>query len=441
MAILEENWGNYQFQLDKYLSLLESNPYIGELRDNFLEKKQNRLLEIFDNDYAIWIKKLMLQNIISGDMIDFLNITFERSQILRLFGKYVKENIELNNFKKAQEFFTFNDDTATSILSLKYTLEKEIPDLAFTPTKLKFVTTTALAWLAPCDETIDINFKDIYTNFVPYKNVLEIEDEVIYKDEYIGKIVGCKTGGDAIKGYFKKKTLGDFYNCTTVNVVISPIKSANVKIFNNGKLQMTGIPKPEDGILVSKYVTDMIKKMRKDNKKIIMNKDYPLNLAKYKTVMINTCYELGYCINREVLYNIIYKRYGLNTIYDSDGYPGVRIEYYYNTNNVGTIGEGRCGCCEKCKGKGTGDGKGECRKISIAIFQSGSAIIAGGCTNSEPIFKAYAFINNIIKEILSEIVKPDTESNKLKKKLLNTVYLDISRIVNKSVFEKLRSIA
>lgn len=438
MAILEENWGNYQFQLDKYLSLLDHNPYIGELREDFLEKKKNRILDVFTGEYSIWINKLMNQHVIDTDMIDFLNISFERTQILCLFASYIKSHIELHNFSQAKQFFVFNDDSIDTILSIKDTLDKEIPALPFAPTKLKFVTTTALAWLAPLDETIDINFKDIYTHFVPYTNVLEIEDEVIYKDEYVGKIVGCKTGGDAIKGYFKKKTLGDFYNCTTVNVVISPIKSANVKIFNNGKLQMTGIPKPEDGILVTKYVTDMIKSMRMNNKKIIMDKDYSLELTKYKTVMINTCYELGYCMNREVLYNIIYKRYGLNTIYDSDGYPGVRIVYFYNTNTVDTGNEGRCVCAEKCKGKGTGIGDNECRKISIAVFQSGSAIIAGGCTSSEPIFKAYAFVNNIIKEILNEVVKPDTESNKLKKKLLNTVYLDISRIVNKSVFDQLR---
>ena len=439
MAILEENWGNYQFQLEKYLTLLKHNPYIGELRDNFLEKKKNRILQVFDSDYSVWIKKLMDQNVIDINMIDLLNIHFDNSLILNLFATYLKKTIELNNFAQAKKFFTFNEESIDAILLIKETLEKDVPELTFSPTKLKFVTTTALAWLVPLDEKIDINFKDIYTHFVPYTNVLEIEDEVIYKDEYIGKIVGCKTGGDAIKGYFKKKTLGDFYNCTTVNVVISPIKSANVKIFNNGKLQMTGIPKPEDGILVTKYVTDMIKDLRKDNKKIIMDKDYSLELTKYKTVMINTCYELGYCMNREVLYNIIYRRYGLNTIYDSDGYPGVRIEYYYNTTTVDTANEGRCHCNEKCKGKGTGDGIGECRKISIAVFQSGSAIIAGGCTSSEPIFKAYNFINKIIKEILSEVAKPDTESNKLKKKLLNTVYLDISRIVNKKVFKQLRN--
>mgnify|MGYP003685691145 CR=1 FL=1 len=85
MAILEENWGNYQFQLDKYLALLEHNPYIGELRDNFLGKKKERILEVFDGDYSIWINKLMTQNVIDTDMIDLLNISFDRSQICLLY--------------------------------------------------------------------------------------------------------------------------------------------------------------------------------------------------------------------------------------------------------------------------------------------------------------------------------------------------------------------
>ena len=67
-----------------------------------------------------------------------------------------------------------------------------------------------------------------------------------------------------------------------------------------------------------------------------------LTMKTYNTVMINTCYELGIGINRDILYDIIIKRYGLSTIYESDGYPGVRIQYFYNENNIGTEHEGKC---------------------------------------------------------------------------------------------------
>ena len=74
--------------------------------------------------------------------------------------------------------------------------------------------------------------------------------------------------------------------------------------------------------------------------------------------MINSCYDIGFSIDRESLYNIILNRYKLNTIFDSEGYPGVRIEYYYNSISTGKKTEGKCTCPTKCKGKGTGIGEG-----------------------------------------------------------------------------------
>jgi len=219
-------------------------------------------------------------------------------------------------------------------------------------------------------------------------------------------------------------------------VFISQIKSVNVKIFNNGKLQMTGIPKPSDGKKAVDYICNMINTLTDKNVTIITNKkNYKVARFSYKTVMINTCYELGVCINREVLYNILSKRYNLNTIYDADGYPGVRVEYYYNTLTTNTQFEGICKCTSKCRGKGVGEGDTHCRKISIAIFQSGSTIIAGGCNSIDPINKTYEFINNIINTILGEVKKNDTVANILKKKRANQVYLNKSTIINNEYFD------
>ena len=125
-------------------------------------------------------------------------------------------------------------------------------------------------------------------------------------------------------------------------------------------------------------------------------------LKSYKTVMINTCYVIGHNIDRETLYKIILIRYNLNAIFDSEGYPGVRIEYYYNTN-IGHEKQGKCICSKPYIGKGakaTGEGDGRCRKISMSNFQSGSTIIAGGCKDEKPIYIAYDFINNILRQIV-----------------------------------------
>lgn len=305
--------------------------------------------------------------------------------------------------------------------------------MPYSPTKLKFVTTTAIGTI-----NSHIEFKEIYNNFIIPDNLPTDKSNIYYDDSLIGKAVGCKTGDLAIKGFFKKDTLGDFYNCATLNIVLTNTKSANIKVFNNGKLQMTGVPSPEFGKIAVKYVCNLIKLLSQSICNIVQEPDN-IQIIKYKTSMINTCFKIGYNINRSVLYRMLLNKYNMNAIYESEGYPGVRIEYYYNTNNLHSFEtEGRCLCHGddggpvKCKGKGSSIGNGNCRKISIAIFQSGSSIIAGGCANEEPIHRAYKFINRVLQENIEDLYKSPTKLVKKKK-----IYIKRSNLLNVELYDKL----
>jgi hypothetical protein len=271
----------------------------------------------------------------------------------------------------------------------------------------------------------------------PLAENLNINDNILYIEH--GSTINKGINNKKISKK-KSENRNYFYNQVTLHIYndLKQNKRVNVKIFNNGKLQMTGISKPEDGKKAVDYICNMINKLSDNNITIITNKEnYKVFRYSYKTVMINTCYEVGVCINREVLYNILSKRYKLNTIYDADGYPGVRVEYYYNTLTTTTQFEGICKCSEKCRGKGVGEGDNNCRKISIAIFQSGSTIIAGGCNTIGPINKTYEFINNIIKTILGEVRKNDTDANRLKKERATKVFIDKQAIINNEYFDKI----
>ena len=430
---MNDNWLQHKNLLNKYLDILSSNPYIDELKEDYDKLKIKRFLRHFNPEYTKWLVNLMSVNTITDKYVTDINNFFDSKKLLHSFTNYITRN-----FASMADLSTFFKNKGLTMDAVFTDIKETLPKLEFNPTKLKFVTTTAIAWIVNSSEEININFKEIYNKIKIADDLLIIKKAGIYKSKYIGEIVGCKTGGETIKGHFKKKNLGDFYNCTTVNVLISQIKSINVKIFNNGKLQMTGISKPEDGKKAVDYICNMINKLSDNNITIITNKEnYKVFRYSYKTVMINTCYELGVCINREVLYNILSKRYKLNTIYDADGYPGVRVEYYYNTLTTTTQFEGICKCSEKCKGKGVGEGDKNCRKISIAIFQSGSTIIAGGCNSIGPINKTYEFINNIIKTILGEVRKNDTDANRLKKERATKVFIDKQAIINNEYFDKI----
>ena len=426
---MEDNWSQYGQLVEKYLSILSTNPYINELRDNYEKKKIDRILVNFNDIYKDWFNQLVQSDILNKRSIHTINNYFNNRIMIQKFAEYIT-----NNYKTKEQLYELEGNLEYIYREVKNTVPKSI----FSPSKLKFVTTTAIAWITNPKDKIIIDFKEIYNKFnIDKKDILLHKKGNIYHDKWIGKIVGCKTGGEEIKGHFKKENLGDFYNCATVNVLISCIKTANIKIFNNGKLQMTGIAKPSDGEKAVNYICNLINTMTKQGARIITNKkDYKVSLVSYKTVMINTCYELGISINREILYNIISKRYKLNTIYDADGYPGVRVEYYYNTLTTNTEFEGRCSCTERCKGKGIGEGDRNCRKISIAIFQSGSTIIAGGCNSIKPIYDTYNFINNIISEIMGEIKKTETKANILKRKRATIMFIDKKSVINKNIYQK-----
>ena len=180
----------------------------------------------------------------------------------------------------------------------------------------------------------------------------------------------------------KKKKKKIFYNQVTIHVVHGG-KIMNVKLFNNGRIQITGLKKEEQA---SNLVESLIEYFFEFD--IFEN---PVQLIHKEIVLINSDFELGYEIEREALHDEIID-YGIYSSYESCIYPGVNIKYFINTNNIES---GICNCSKLCNGKGVGDGDGDCKKITIAVFKSGSIIITGG-RNTNQLEECYRFIKNFI---------------------------------------------
>ena len=60
----------------------------------------------------------------------------------------------------------------------------------------------------------------------------------------------------------KKVSNRPFFNQTTLIVKLDPLRKINVKIFSNGKIQMTGIKKIEHGHEALKIITDRLKETK-----------------------------------------------------------------------------------------------------------------------------------------------------------------------------------
>jgi hypothetical protein len=76
-------------------------------------------------------------------------------------------------------------------------------------------------------------------------------------------------------------------------------------------------------------------------------------------------------------------------------------------------------CHKPCDGKGNGKGDGDCKKITIAAFQSGSVIITGA-KNMRHIQDAYRFINKVITDNFDLIQKVDTPFAELENSIVKT---------------------
>lgn len=198
----------------------------------------------------------------------------------------------------------------------------------------------------------------------------------------------------------------------------------NVKIFNNGNLQMTGVKYVEQGsIFIDKFIA-MLKSSSYNicKKECLENKNYTIQL-------INCDYKVGFCVKRDILFRIMINDYDNMCSYEPCIYPGVKIQYMWHTTNK--TKDGICYCKDTCiHGKGNGISENSCKKITIAVFQSGSVIITGA-HNIEQINQAYEWINNLLLCLRSRIEKKNivlpTINNETHK---DKILLQKSKIVN-----------
>jgi TATA-box binding protein (TBP) (component of TFIID and TFIIIB) len=67
-------------------------------------------------------------------------------------------------------------------------------------------------------------------------------------------------------------------------------------------------------------------------------------------------------------------------------------------------------CTKFCNGQGDGTALGQCKKITIAAFQTGSIIITGA-RNRRQLDEAYDFMNEVLqthREAITKVPAPST---------------------------------
>ena len=212
----------------------------------------------------------------------------------------------------------------------------------------------------------------MYENEDTYKTcdiITHIDTTTSKKDTYkdVRKISIGISKKDVLSYRTKKKSA--FYNCFVIILRIWDIndnifKEIHMKIFNTGKIEVPGIQDDDIFYKSIDYVKNILSKYYND---------IEYNKKDVDTVLINSNFSCGYLINRENLYDILVKKYKIQSLYDPCSYPGVQSKYIIND----TISKKQV-------------------TLSFMIFRTGSVLIVGKCTK-EHIIIVYEFLKELFK--------------------------------------------
>ena len=206
------------------------------------------------------------------------------------------------------------------------------------------------------------------------------EGRVKFKD--IRKITIGISKKDILSYRSKKKSA--FYNCFVLILrlkVQEIFKEFHVKIFNTGKLEIPGIQNDDVFIQILDLVIDILKPL--------VDKNIEYFKDNCETVLINSNFNCGFYINRDVLYEVLKYKYNIQCIFDSCTYPGIQCKFYYNPdidNNKQTgsqISKENMNLYKNVK------------EVSFMIFRTGSVLIVGKC-DEYVLILIYEFLKNIL---------------------------------------------
>jgi len=277
-------------------------------------------------------------------------------------------------------------------------------DIYFTPYKVSTITCNV-------DIGINIDLITLYENFMigDKSNFVWIYyPKIMDKDNKRGEYPKKKRN---VKSSVTKKTSFD----NQVTVLYKSDNYPNLKIFKNGNIQLTGV---KDENNVETIVQQIIKEIKRiyELKPEISNTDDFINkigFYNFHIRMINTDFKTygdinhteKFLIRRKVLHKLLISElYNNKCSFEPGKYHGVKLEFFWN--KCKETQDGLCICSDYCFGKGSGDGNKNCKKITVAIFESGSVLITGGVSFSQ-IEDAYKYITNIFTTHKEEIRKTD----------------------------------
>ncbi len=341
-----------------------------------------------------------------------------------------KKNNNSNNENNSQSKKLYSNTTAPTPSDIYISTKSKIAYLT-EPVDLRvFWEIPIIPYARPCNGVIK---KQIKINSKSQEELDEIQlrlQNELYFDEHVMSHIDNPSGRIKFKD-IRKITIGvskkdimtyrskkkqAFYNCFVMIIrlkIADEFKEFHIKVFNTGKLEIPGVQNDAMFELVLKTIIS------------ILQPHSPTQLSYNKTsdtVLINSNFNCGFYIDREVLYDILRYKYNIQAIYDPCSYPGIQCKFYYN-KDIGVQTGKQITTENKEKFPNIVE-------VSFMIFRTGSVLIVGMCDDNV-LFEIYNFLKlllvaefeNVCQGILdsSTLANVKDKKKKIRKKIITVL--------------------
>jgi TATA-box binding protein (TBP) (component of TFIID and TFIIIB) len=187
---------------------------------------------------------------------------------------------------------------------------------------------------------------------------------------------------------YRCKQKSAFYNCFVMIMrlkIKDTFKEFHIKVFNTGKMEIPGVQNDE---IFQEVLNTIITTMQP-----FIEEPLSYN-QKCDTVLINSNFNCGFFINRELLFDLMKYKYNIQCIYDPCSYPGIQCKFYYNPDVTVQTGSQ---ISEEDKKKYT-----KIVEVSFMIFRTGSILIVGMC-DEHVLYTIYEFLKKMLVQEFNKI--------------------------------------
>jgi len=358
---------------------------------NFISSKSVEEDDIIDDDDA------------SSDLEDM-------NEIIKKSGETLSANLnfEFNNETPKSNEIYISTKTKISYLNRNIDLKDVFWKIPVIP------------YAKPSNGVIKKQMKFNSSTIEDYEDIQKLVKKEVYYEENVITNINNPTGRIKFKDIrkisigiskkdimsYRSKKKSAFYNCFVLILRLNVegiYKEIHVKVFNTGKLEIPGIQTEKIFNMTLELVIETLQPH------ITEKLEYDSN--NNETVLINSNFNCGFFIDREILYDVLRYKYNIHAIYDPCSYPGIQCKFYYNPDIDIQLG---CQISEENRHLYK-----NINEISFMIFRTGSVLIVGKC-DENVLLIIYEYLkiilNNEFKNICQKNINANDSLFKLKDK-------------------------